>query len=231
MRTLSKGKLLQVQTRLKELGFDPGPLDGEAGPRTSDAIIRFKKSIGLRPRDKVGPLTFQALFDQPKKSRRDIPPWMDIALKVKGLHERRNYSTLKRWLWKQWAWIDPRDVAWCGAFVGTCMKKWDNTTITPANALGARNWAKYGVSCKPTFGAILVFWRGSPKGWKGHVGFYYGEDATHYHVLGGNQSNAVTVSRVAKSRLIDARRPADYPLLSGTVMPTPKDIKITSNEA
>ena len=42
----------------------------------------------------------------------------------------------------------------------------------------------------------------------GHVGIYVGEDNTHYHVLGGNQNNSVSVSRIAKSRLFKARRTA-----------------------
>ena len=41
----------------------------------------------------------------------------------------------------------------------------------------------------------------------GHVGFYVAEDATAYHVLGGNQSNKVCITRVAKDRLLAARRP------------------------
>jgi cell wall-associated NlpC family hydrolase len=40
----------------------------------------------------------------------------------------------------------------------------------------------------------------------GHVGIYIGEDTTHFHVLGGNQGNAVSVSRIAKTRLFKARR-------------------------
>lgn len=238
MNNLSKGKLLEVQKRLKALGFDSGPLDGQPGPRTSKAIIAFKKSIGFKARDYIGPLTFQALFDEPKKTSPDIPPWIDQALKVKGLHERRNYSVLKNWLFKSWAWVDPRSIPWCGAFVGTCIKKWKPSVTTPANSLGARNWNKFGFSVHPDqtgkpipFGAILTFWRGSRNGWQGHVGFYYGKDATHYHVLGGNQSNAVTISRIAKTRLLDARWPNEYRLGSYAVMPTEKNISITTNEA
>ena len=37
-----------------------------------------------------------------------------------------------------------------------------------------------------------------------------GKDDTHFFVLGGNQSDAVTVARVAKSRLFGARWPATY---------------------
>jgi hypothetical protein len=39
------------------------------------------------------------------------------------------------------------------------------------------------------------------------VGFYHREDSTAYHVLGGNQSNAVNVARLDKGRLLGARWP------------------------
>ena len=54
---------------------------------------------------------------------------------------------------------------------------------------------------------MLVFERGSG----GHVGFAVGQDDTHFFVLGGNQSDAVTIARVAKSRLLGARWPATFP--------------------
>ena len=51
-------------------------------------------------------------------------------------------------------------------------------------------------------GDVLTFKRDGG----GHVGIYVGEDRTHYHVLGGNQSNQVNVMRIAKTRLHQARR-------------------------
>ena len=54
-------------------------------------------------------------------------------------------------------------------------------------------------------GDVLVFSRNGG----GHVGFYVGEDTTHYHVLGGNQSDSVNIARIAKNRLFGIRR-AEY---------------------
>ncbi|MEM8948079.1 MAG: hypothetical protein AAGA21_20560 [Pseudomonadota bacterium] len=42
---------------------------------------------------------------------------------------------------------------------------------------------------------------------RGHVGFYWAEDETTYHILGGNQSNEVNVSRYKKDRFLRARWP------------------------
>jgi hypothetical protein len=38
-----------VQARLKESGFDPGPIDGVAGKRTLAALNAYRQSIGLSP--------------------------------------------------------------------------------------------------------------------------------------------------------------------------------------
>jgi peptidoglycan hydrolase-like protein with peptidoglycan-binding domain len=38
-----------VQTRLKESGFDPGPIDGLAGKRTLAALNAYRESIRLDP--------------------------------------------------------------------------------------------------------------------------------------------------------------------------------------
>lgn len=61
---------------------------------------------------------------------------------------------------------------------------------------------------QPITGAVLIFERGSG----GHVGFAVGQDDTHFYVLGGNQSDAVTIARIAKSRLLGARWPATVPI-------------------
>lgn len=44
-----------------------------------------------------------------------------------------------------------------------------------------------------------------------------GEDGTHYHVLGGNQGDAVPVARLAKSRLVASRWPRQVPVIGGPV--------------
>ena len=75
------------------------------------------------------------------------------------------------------------------------------------NLYRARNWLLFGQGTKPVPGAVLIFERGSG----GHVGFDIGQDGTHFFVLGGNQSEAVTIARIAKPRLLGARWPATNP--------------------
>jgi uncharacterized protein (TIGR02594 family) len=87
-------------------------------------------------------------------------------------------------------------IPWCGLFIAVCAKRagWD--AAPKGNALWARNWASWGNAVKtPMLGDVLVFARGSA----GHVAIYVGEDATHWHILGGNQKDQVNIVRRAKS--------------------------------
>jgi len=93
-------------------------------------------------------------------------------------------------------------IPWCGLFVGVIAKRAGKPL--PASPLWARDWATWGErSPDPALGDVLVFER---PGGGGHVGLYVGEDASAFHVLGGNQSDSVRISRVGKDRLISARR-------------------------
>lgn len=94
-------------------------------------------------------------------------------------------------------------VPWCGLFAAVVCKRAGKPVI--AGPLWARNWTKFGTKAdRASLGDVLVFQR---PGGGGHVGFYIAEDTSAYHVLGGNQSDAVTITRIAKSRCIAARRP------------------------
>lgn len=50
-----------LQAKLKQLGFDPNGVDGNFGPGTTAALIKFQKSKGLSPDGSAGPLTMAAL--------------------------------------------------------------------------------------------------------------------------------------------------------------------------
>lgn len=96
------------------------------------------------------------------------------------------------------------EIAWCGLFIAYCCHKAGlETNLTSKESLWALNWNKFGTKqTVPMLGDILTFKRDGG----GHVGIYIGEDATCYHVLGGNQSNMVSITRIEKSRLSQARR-------------------------
>lgn len=99
-------------------------------------------------------------------------------------------------------------IPWCGLFMAVVAKRADKPLVK--DPLWALNWGTFGVFTKtPMLGDVLVFVRRTADGSRaGHVGLYVGEDETAYHVLGGNQGDCVCVTRMAKTRLYTARRPA-----------------------
>ena len=94
------------------------------------------------------------------------------------------------------------DVAWCAAYVSACLER----AGTPsARTLRARDYLGWGIELnEPRFGAIAVLSRG-PDPNAGHVGFLIGQSANGLMLLGGNQSNAVTVEAFPASRLLSLR--------------------------
>lgn len=95
------------------------------------------------------------------------------------------------------------EIPWCGLAIAYAAYKAGVQVVE--KPLWALNWANYGTRVtEPMLGDILIFKRDGG----GHVGIYVGEDATCYHVLGGNQGNAMSITRIVKARLYQARRTA-----------------------
>lgn len=93
-------------------------------------------------------------------------------------------------------------IPWCGLFMAVVAKRAGKEP--PKHPLWALSWSAFGAKAPaPALGDVLVFTRSGG----GHVGLYVGEDASAFHVLGGNQSDRVCIARIAKARLYAARRP------------------------
>jgi uncharacterized protein (TIGR02594 family) len=227
---------LQVQRALASLGYDPGPIDGVRGRKTILATIAFQRAEKLMADGLVGPKTAALLFARetaatpvpgvsgPTDDAPNAPvPWFVEAQRLIGVAEDR--SARSNPLLIGWGReIDCRytndETPWCGLFVGHCIASQMLAEPLPTNPLGARQWQTFGRGCDPQPGAVMVFWRVSRSDGRGHVGFYVAEDkAGYFHILGGNQSDAVNVSRVPKSRFVAARWPATaMPPAGGKVM-------------
>lgn len=92
-------------------------------------------------------------------------------------------------------------IAWCGLFAAIVAKHAGKEVVK--NPLWAANWSTFGDPA-PTamLGDILVFKREGGN----HVAIYVGEDEATYHVIGGNQSDKVCITRILKSRCWAIRR-------------------------
>lgn len=93
------------------------------------------------------------------------------------------------------------EIPWCGLAIAYAAHMAGVEVVK--DPLWALNWAKYGeATSEPMLGDVLTFKRDGG----GHVGLYVGEDDDCYHVLGGNQGNAMNVTRILKTRMYRARR-------------------------
>jgi len=196
MNTDARDPLRLIQSGLEKFGHSPSATDGLWGLRTVRAMKALLaangRAVSVAP---PGPL-----------------PWITEAKSGLGRHEARDRSWLMDWLMRDGRSLgDPSKNPWCGDFVETCIRVAlpDEPLLGAlgANPYWARHWLLFGREVQPIVGAVLVFSRGSG----GHVGFAIGQNDTHLYVLGGNQSDAVSIARIAKSRLLGARWPATYP--------------------
>ena len=196
MTTDQTDAIRMIQSGLDSLGHSPGAIDGQWGVRTARALISLLAANGraasLAP---PGPL-----------------PWITEAKTALGRNEARDRSWLMDWLKRDGRSLgDPAKSPWCGDLVETSIRMGlpDEPLLGAlgSNPYWARNWLLFGQAVQPITGAVLIFERGVG----GHVGFAVGQDDTSFYVLGGNQSAAVTVARIAKSRLLGARWPATVP--------------------
>jgi uncharacterized protein (TIGR02594 family) len=112
-------------------------------------------------------------------------------------------------------WITDDETAWCAIFVNWCLLK---AGISGTNKANARSFQGYGTEVElkdAQPGDIVVFWRGEPQGWQGHVAFYVSHDKGNVYCLGGNQSNKVNISPYSRSKLLAVRKvPQSTNLLS-----------------
>lgn len=164
-----------------------------------------------------------------KAAPRDAEPaWLAEARRLIGTREIPGPQH-NGWIAKGWArlgagWFTDDETPWCGMFVAHCMQSAGQPY--PALFPRAKAWADWGKPCPPCLGAVVVFGREGG----GHVGFLVGHSATNFYVLGGNQSDAVTITPIAKARKLAIRWPLALPL-TPSGLPEMSGGTVSRNEA
>ena len=103
-------------------------------------------------------------------------------------------------------WVEHDEVAWCAAFVGHCLERSGLRSSRKLNAQSYLTWGEKVAGIEQAReGDIVVLSRGNAT-WQGHVAFFLKAAGNQVDVLGGNQSNAVSVARYSKSRILGIRR-------------------------
>jgi len=201
-------------------------------------IVELRKQRGKVPQDLYLDLakTFEAMkrgdtidVARPVIAKPGEPAWLTHARSFMGLKEvpgPKHNSTILGWVKSLGGWFKDDETPWCGTFVGAMMQLAGQPV--PQHWYRAKAWASWGKPCQPCVGAIVVFSRQGG----GHVGFLVGESAANWYVLGGNQSNAVNITPIAKNRQVAGgiRWPAGLPL-DGKPLPKMSGGTVSRNEA
>lgn len=138
------------------------------------------------------------------------PPWLAIAESQLGVSEipgPKHNKTILDYHKETSLKASSDEVPWCSSFVNWVMEK---AGVTGTNSARARSWENWGVEIfPPLFGAVVVLSRGRNQA-LGHVGFFMGYVAGNkrINVLGGNQSNKVSITSFPVSRIVGFRWPA-----------------------
>lgn len=137
----------------------------------------------------------------------DKPKWIEIAESYVGTKEvsgPKNNSTVVNF-WKRigLSGISNDEVPWCAAFVGAVLT---DAGFSSTHSGLAKSYLRWGVALdKPVYGCVVVFTR---KG-GGHVGFVVGQNKDGLlYVLGGNQSDAVSIKLFKKDNIVGYRWPS-----------------------
>ncbi|MFS4439565.1 TIGR02594 family protein [Paracoccaceae bacterium GXU_MW_L88] len=192
-------------------GYNPGPLDGDLGPKTRAALMAFQSENGLP----VNGLITAAIVDIVRKQlRQDLwPSWVVNAMQYIGVEEvigSANNPTIMKWAEDLNIRYDGDDVPWCGLFVAAMLRSESPDAPLPKLVLRARAYLDVNKVIDPSnakIGDMVIFWRESMESGKGHVGFYMGKAKDQIFVLGGNQRDSVSIQLYSATRLLGVRRP------------------------
>jgi peptidoglycan hydrolase-like protein with peptidoglycan-binding domain len=72
--TSSPSDVRQIQQALKDKGFDAGPIDGQLGPQTEQALRSFQQAQGLQASGQIDQKTMAALGVQAGQSTQGATP-------------------------------------------------------------------------------------------------------------------------------------------------------------
>lgn len=212
-----------LQTRLAIHGHGLR-IDGDFGSQTRAALVAFQAKNGIKASGVADAATIAALRRNPDDEVKagepkvvpapaeTMPPWMAEMHRRKGLHEGRDNAELRDWLAAGKALGNPAKLPWCGDAVETSIVKTLAGEVVPSNPFWAQAWAGFGVDAKgPKVGAVgVIKWSKTA----GHVGFVAAHDEKKKRVLllGGNQSNAITLAWFPLSKFIAFRWPKSFPI-------------------
>jgi len=152
------------------------------------------------------------------------PKMVQAALDLYGIHEglgRSDNPTILKWAdevaaatksaYADWAgdFYNADSIPWCGLFMAVCAVRAAGgrpERLPEHKYLSALEWKNWGVPVAVKDAVVGDVGISQRQG-GGHVFLIVGEDATHFHILGGNQADQVSIVRKAKAEVVAVRRP------------------------
>lgn len=133
-------------------------------------------------------------------------PWLDIAMGELGIHEKVNGENKRILEYNQYTDLKAKEdeIPWCSSFVNFCMAK---SFQKRTNSAAARSWLDWGIKCGFKRGAVVIFSRGNDPS-LGHVAFCLRDMGDSIEVIGGNQSDSVSITSFSENHVIGYRWPA-----------------------
>lgn len=137
-------------------------------------------------------------------------PWYEAARRELGVQEivgRRHNPRILQYHQETRLKAPSDETAWCSSFMNWCFAQ---AGLRGTLSAAAASWKEWGQPCDVREDAVVVFGKHHPdaKG-TGHVTLvdHLDDDGLHVWCLGGNQNNAVRVSRYLISDIVAARWP------------------------
>lgn len=205
--TPSNGTLrnLAAQVALHESGHYTGAIDAAWGPLSQSAAAAWQSTNAPASGGD---------HRSPSSSSLDSGFWnlespYQIARRHIGTREipgSKHNPVIVQWLRRLATWVHDDETPWCSAFVDHCARE---AGYESTGKLNARSWLDVGDKIHiraARQGDVVIFSRGNPDGWQGHVGFIDSIVPNHIRTLGGNQSDSVNISSYPKSSVLGIRR-------------------------
>lgn len=173
-------------------------------------LVRWVKRLFSRKKKVSVPVKSEPVNEPPKEEKPEklAPVWMETAVKELGQREVVGEKDNPRIIEYLQTIFDGQlhdEIPWCAAFANWVLKQ---SGFKGTGSGLARSFLNYGtVVDSPEYGDLVIFWRESKDGTKGHVGFYVSDGIFTVQVLGGNQQNQVNLSNYPVSQILGYRRP------------------------
>lgn len=195
-------RVLDVQHKLTELGYQVGELDGFYGPTTAAAVRAFQRAQGLEADGVIGPLTAEAIRTSTKLAAVSSSNLGLLALAeaVKHVGLRESPPGSNRTMFGEWFGVN--GVPWCGIFVSWCFVKGANYVIADGYPGGRSVGVFPGKGCSyvPTTEAwlrVTGMWIGRVAPLPGDIAIYNWDGGRADHIgivsrnLGGGEFEAI----------------------------------------